>query len=389
MSTASAPIGLYIHVPFCKSKCAYCDFYSLAAQSGDKMDSYTAAAKAAVLRGGAKFPRRADTLYFGGGTPTLLGAERLGGLIAAARQGFALAPDAEVTVEMNPMGDEESQRGLLCALRAAGVNRLSVGLQSAAAAELELLGRRHTAAQAARAVEAAQAAGFANISLDLMLGIPRQTAASVENSVAFCAALGVSHISAYILKIEDGTAFAKNGTAAICPTDDEQAELYLLAVGLLAQNGYAQYEISNFAKAGCESRHNLKYWNGGEYLGIGPAAHSLMNGERFYYPRSLNGFIADSGAVLRENGDTPAAIEGLCGGAGADIEEYMMLRLRLASGLCFEELTALYPEADIDKIVKKAAPMVRAGLCRATKKALSLTAEGFLVSNAVILRLIP
>ncbi|MEG0017325.1 MAG: radical SAM family heme chaperone HemW [Hydrogenoanaerobacterium sp.] len=382
-----APMGLYIHVPFCVCKCPYCDFYSLAAQNDNKMDEYTAAVMAALFRASGKFKRSADTVYFGGGTPVLLGERRISKIIQGAHACFDICEDAEITIEMNPTGDKAVQEKLLQGFFAAGVNRLSVGLQSANADELLLLGRQHTAEQAAQTVKAAQSAGFDNISLDLMLGLPQQTVQSVKNSVDFCAELGVKHISAYILKIEEGTAFEKNNTAALCPSDDEQAELYLCAVKRLAEHGFLQYEISNFAKSGFESRHNLKYWTGEEYLGIGPSAHSMMNGERFYYKRSLNGFIADSAAVLREDDDKALLLEQLCGGAGAGAEEYIMLRLRLAQGLLLQELHRLYPQVQLLELIKKAEPMERAGLCNITKKAVCLTAKGFLVSNSVIARL--
>ncbi len=385
-----SPLGVYLHVPFCASKCPYCDFYSLA---GDEaaMDAYTAAALAGIDAAVRAFgPRRADTLYLGGGTPSLLGAARLGALIGRARSAFGLS-DAEVTVEVNPA---DGLRPLFDSLAAAGVGRLSMGLQSAVSAETAFLGRRHTPQQAAAAVRDARAAGIGNISLDLMLGIPQQTAESVEQSIDFCAALGVDHISAYLLKVEEGTPFARRGVAALCPDEDAQADIYLRAVELLGQRGYRQYEISNFARPGRESRHNLKYWNREDYLGIGPAAHGCVGGARYYFPRDLRGFVENPAAVLSERDDVPLALEAVAarsteGAAGPEaLGEYLMLRLRLAAGLDYREARARFPAFDPSPLPRAAAPMARAGLCRADENGIALTPRGFLVSNAVIARLL-
>ena len=279
--------GVYIHVPFCAAKCPYCNFYSVKAEES-LMDAYTEQICRALAASAERWQRRADTLYFGGGTPILLGARRIERIVSTARRHFGLQ-NAEITLEANPASTlEETLRDLF----AAGVNRLSFGMQSADEEELRILGRRHTAKEAARAVAHAQAAGFSNISLDLMLGIPQQTAQSVEKSIGFCAETGITHISAYLLKIEEGTPFDRNGVAARCPDPDEQAERYLQAVEALARHGFCQYEISNFAKPGFHSRHNCKYWLGAEYLGLGQAAHSMMDGRRFFFPWDLAGFLA-------------------------------------------------------------------------------------------------
>ena len=210
--------GIYIHVPFCAAKCPYCNFYSVKAEES-LMDAYTEQICRALEISAGRWQRRADTLYFGGGTPILLGSRRIGRILDTARRHFGLE-HAEITLEANPASTlEQTLRDLF----AAGVNRLSFGMQSADEEELQILGRRHTAKEAALAVEHAQAAGFSNISLDLMLGIPQQTAQSVEKSVSFCAETGVNHISAYLLKIEEGTPFDQNGGATRYPDPDEQS----------------------------------------------------------------------------------------------------------------------------------------------------------------------
>ena len=257
--------GVYIHVPFCAAKCPYCNFYSVKAEES-LMDAYTEQICRALAASAERWQRRADTLYFGGGTPILLGARRIERIVSTARRHFGLQ-NAEITLEANPASTlEETLRDLF----AAGVNRLSFGMQSADEEELRILGRRHTAKEAALAVAHAQAAGFSNISLDLMLGIPQQTAQSVEKSIGFCAETGITHISAYLLKIEEGTPFDRNGVAARCPDPDEQAERYLQAVEALARHGFCQYEISNFAKPGFHSRHNCKYLAGRGISGSRP-----------------------------------------------------------------------------------------------------------------------
>lgn len=393
--------GLYIHVPFCDGKCPYCDFYSLPADSA-AMDAYTERA-AQVMAGWAGapcisaknagnisccisppvgrgnttlFPANAcggniQTVYFGGGTPNLLGAERLARLLGSARENFPIAPDAEVTVEANPT---HVDRAFFADLRAAGFNRLSMGLQSANEEELALLGRQHTPADAARAVKDAQSAGFRNISLDLMLALPGGSQQKLKRSIDFAAGLGVQHISSYILKVEEGTAFARRGVAP--PEDDEAASQYLFCVEELARQGFAQYEISNFARPGLESRHNLTYWRGEEYLGVGPGAHSFWEGRRFYFPRDLRAFLAGCGTVPD--------------GEGGSFEEFAMLNLRLARGLVRADCAARFgPEGE-------AAFARMAGRAKACpprlvewdSQSLRFTPEGFLVSNALLLRLL-
>ncbi|WP_312643858.1 radical SAM family heme chaperone HemW [Hydrogenoanaerobacterium sp.] len=365
-------IGLYVHVPFCVSKCPYCDFYSVKADD-EAMDAYTAAVCACIDRFAQRYPYPADTLYFGGGTPILLGAARLATMIEHAQKGFGLQR-AEITIEANPYS---ALRQTLAELHSAGANRLSMGLQSAVTQELAFLGRGHTPDGAKKAVEDARVAGFDNISLDIMMGIPRQTAQSVERSIDFCADLNVEHISSYLLKVEEGTPFYERNILDICPDSDEQAEIYLHAVEYLAGRGYKQYEISNFARDGKVSRHNLKYWNCEEYIGIGPSAHSFIGGERRFYGRDLQGFIRTAGEVGWQFDEQ-----------GGDFEEYAMLKLRLASGLSFHELSWLYPEADVAAMIERAKPMQRSGLLTVTEYGISLTPQGFLVSNAVIAKLI-
>ncbi len=244
-------------------------------------------------------------------------------------------------------------------------------MQSANADELRALGRRHSAADALVTVEAARAAGIGNLSLDLMIGTPGQTADSLMRSVDFCVSLGAPHVSAYMLKIEEGTPFYRNGAAALCPDGDETAELYERLCERLECAELCRYEISNFARHGFESRHNLKYWRCEEYLGVGPAAHSFINGKRMYYPRSLDGFIAG------ENGGEP--LFDCCGGS---FEEYVMLRLRLREGLDPVEASRLYPENGLPE--DRLALLRSGGFIETGGGRVRLTTKGVLVSNEVI-----
>lgn len=370
-------IGLYIHIPFCNGKCPYCDFYSLCPTPGQTAD-YTAA----LLRALENLPAgaadcRVDTVYFGGGTPNLLGAEALCTLLDGVRRVFALAPDAEITLEANPGSITGEQ---LAALHRGGFNRLSLGLQSAHPAELALLGRKHTPQDVAEAVAAARAAGFENISLDLMLGTPGQTTQSALASADFCAALGAEHISAYLLKVEEGTPFARAGMEERIPDGDGMAERYLAVCEKLEQLGYRQYEISNFSRPGHESRHNTAYWLGTDYLGLGPAAHSLWRGQRWFFPRNLTAFLgAENPFALWQND-----------GEGGTREEFIMLRLRLREGFDLTELDRRWPGAadENHRLRRRLPPLVGAGLARLEGERLSLTPRGFLVSNAILAQLI-
>lgn len=358
------PIGLYLHIPFCVRKCPYCDFYSLHAEERI-MDTYVGILRKNLLAWGAKLNRPADTVYFGGGTPSLLGAPRLSALIKTAKTVFSVYGSAEITVECNP---EQCGEAFLAGLREAGVNRISIGMQSALKAERKILGRPDSSVE--KAVSAAKAAGFENISLDLMLGIPLQSLESVRESVDFCRESGVCHVSAYLLKIEKGTAFCESQGTLRLPDEEEVCGLYHEACGALEKAGFRQYEISNFAKPGWESRHNLKYWNAEEYLGLGPSAHSFIDGNRFYYPRNLHAYSVGSGVVPD--------------GSGGSFSEYAMLRLRLNDGLSEEAVRSRFGHG-IPSCVRRAAEKLNpAGLLIADSSGIRLTREGFLLSNAVI-----
>ncbi len=355
-------LGLYIHTPFCKSKCNYCDFYSFAAAKDD-LDSYTERVTDYLKKWGVRLGRPIDSLYLGGGTPTLLGGENIAKIIETAERSFGFM-DPEITLECNPADD---LRETLAAAKKAGVNRLSIGVQSANEDELSMLGRRHTSDDAKKTVNVARECGIDNISLDLMIGLPESSIEKLSNSIDFVCSLQPTHISVYILKIEEGTAFYKNCVAV--PSDEEIEKQYLFTVEKLESLGFLQYEISNFSKTGFESRHNLKYWNCEEYLGLGPAAHSYINGNRFYYPRDIKKFM-DGCEVMQD-------------GTGGDCDEYIMLRLRLSDGIIFSDYEKRFGAFPADKI-RKAETLSKHGLITFDNNGFRLTKKGFLLSNSVI-----
>lgn len=363
-------MGLYLHIPFCAKKCAYCDFYSAFAGE-NALDGYTEGLISQIKDLGGRLCRPLiDTVYFGGGTPSLLG-ERIIPVIGAVREAFRLAEGAEITLEINPAGESEK---ILSAAKKAGVNRLSIGAQSGDNTKLSLLGRTHTAEDTLNTVNAARKMGFKNISLDLMIGLPDSDINTLKADLDFVLSAEPDHISAYILKLEQNTLFYKKRESLNLPDEDETAEQYLYMCRYLEEKGFSHYEISNFAKPDFEGRHNLKYWNCEEYLGIGPSAHSFLKGERFYYPRDTRAFL---------RGEPPVS-----DGKGGDREEYIMLRLRLKEGLVFQKYRERFNE-DLPKGVKKAAlPLERAELLNSTDSGISLTDRGMLLSNSIITNLL-
>ncbi len=356
-------IGLYIHVPFCLSKCPYCDFYSVKPER-EATDGY----KKAVIRNLKRYTQAFsdicfDTVYFGGGTPILLHEEICEILDIA---GSHIAENAEITIEANPCITDADK---LCSLKRFGVNRVSFGLQSANDNELKTLGRLHNAADGEWAVYLAHKAGIDNISADIMTGIPCQTEKSLEKTLKAITSLPVSHISAYMLKIEPNTPFYNQ--KLVLPDENGYAELYLKTVNMLAENGFEQYEISNFAKENRLCRHNLKYWSCEAYIGIGPAAHSYFGGRRYYVTRDLTSFIKDE--IQNE-----AISDDNVGG----FDEWAMLKLRLTSGIDYK---TAYEKYGIDRhTFEKKCRLIPKNMYISDENGIRLTPEGFLVSNTVI-----
>lgn len=360
-------LGLYLHVPFCASKCHYCDFYSFAG-SAAQIDRYVAAVCREMERTAPLFSNRpVDTVYFGGGTPSLIGGTRLSTLLQAVRTGFNVTEDAEITVECNPdsMGTE-----LLEALQNAGVNRLSVGVQSAHDDELRMLGRRHTFAQAEQEIVRAKQMGFDNISLDLMYGLPEQTEEGFLQSVSALLKLEPAHLSCYSLKLEPGTPMAEQNP--VLPDGDAQADVYLKLCDTLEKAGYEHYEISNWAKPGRQSRHNSRYWKQSDYLGFGPGAHSCVGGKRFAYPDDLEVFC-----------DAPKTIEEEAVAGFPPHAEYIMLCLRTRAGISAKAFEAQFDRSFVP-YAERLYALQKLGLTKQTEDGWRLTDAGFLVSNLII-----
>ncbi len=363
--------GIYIHIPFCNSKCPYCDFYSYRCKEDERkryidalIDEITS-----LRRVGEYAPKEfsADTLYLGGGTPSVLKGEDLCRIIESAKERFNIKDDAEITVECNPNSDIES---LIPYFKKCGVNRVSLGMQSAVDTERRALGRQSDKKRIKEVIELLKENGIDNISLDIMLGIPSQTKESLKETLDFAINCNVKHISAYILKIEDGTFFDTHRERYDFPDEEAVCDLYTQCADTLEKAGFSHYEISNFAISGYESRHNTKYWELENYLGIGAAAHSFIDGKRFYFESDTEGFIKGNKVIF--DGD------------GGDGEEYIMLKLRLKKGLNIEELISLYGESPARKIIKKAPFLKEQGFVNFDGKNLSLTKKGFLLSNSII-----
>lgn len=363
-------IGIYIHIPFCIKKCPYCDFYSFSASQNDK-DSYLKAVLASLKDKSALVNDEVDTVYFGGGTPSTFGSKRIGAIISAIRENYNLSENAEITVECNP---SSVTKEFFFEIRSSGVNRISMGMQSAVDKERQYLGRISDKTQVENAIALCKSAGIDNISLDIMLGVPCQSMESLDESIDFLLNSGIKHISAYMLKIEEGTPFDKMKDSLILPNEDEVADMYLHTVERLNKAGFLQYEISNFALKGYESRHNLKYWHCEEYLGIGPSAHSFIGGKRLYYRRDFDAFIKGEDMLYD------------C--EGGDKDEYIMLCLRLNEGLNFKKYKNKFA-VDVEfSILKKAEKFQRAGFLEITNEGIALNEKGFLISNTIISELI-
>ena len=366
-------VGLYFHIPFCAGKCPYCDFYSVDAADG-LMDDYAKALDRHLREASAYLSNVVDTVYIGGGTPSLWGARRIDALLKRTRKLFSLSPKAEITLEVNP---DSAQPKDLERWRKSGVNRLSFGVQSTDDALLRQLGRGHNAQQAARAVAQAAEAGYDNLSVDLLYGLPGQTMEQWRQTLQTAAAWPVAHISCYALKVEKNTPLHKTWGSIPCIDDDLVADQYLLAVETLERLGFAQYEISNFAKPSRQSRHNLKYWTLEPFLGFGPSAHSDFGGLRYAYTRDLSAYI--DGVA----GGDPIVTESERIERHDRAVEYIMLGLRTTHGISEAEYIQKF-QASLDRPLALLAKWERYGLTRQENGRWKLTPKGFLVSNRLI-----
>ena len=374
--TNKTPLGLYIHVPFCRSKCQYCDFYSLTTKDDNLIDGYLDAICDHIKEAGALAPNyKVDTVYFGGGTPTFFGAEGMAIIMTTIRRNFDVVPDAEITFEANP--DSISDK-LLHRLYAEGFNRVSLGIQNDNDDMLRKLGRPHTYAQAVSAFHRIRKAGFRNVSVDLIYGLPGQTLHDWNETLDHVLMLNPEHISCYGLKVEEGTPLYDYKDFANLPDDDMQADMYLAAVETLRGRGFRQYEISNFCRKGLVSRHNMKYWVGGEYLGFGPSASSDFAGKRYTLVRDLPAYIRG----IREGGEVMEEIQEIPLRERAG--EYLMLRLRTSTGIQAGEYEKLFllPFAPLEDVLQKHRDLGYAAKNEEGRWA--LTPKGYLISNTII-----
>lgn len=375
-------IGLYIHIPFCQQKCLYCDFPSHANLAHLYQPYVAALCREISGWGGVLSGDVIDTIYIGGGTPTVLSADYLREILACVHTAFSIDENAEISIEANP-GTIDQEK--LLTLKTGGVNRISFGVQTFSDPLLQSIGRIHSAAQAVEAVQEAQKVGFRNINVDLMYGLPDQTLQQLEDSVVQAIELGVTHISAYGLKVEDGTPFAVLNLEGrlMLPDEDIDEAMYQLTTEFLPKNEFMRYEISNFSKVGYECRHNLKYWRYRSYLGVGAAAHSFLQKER----------ISNVGDVAQyikcvESGNSPIEIK-----ETPEIEvamaEYVFLALRTVEGLEVQEFNAYFSrnffrqyENILSKLVDQKLIIVRANQ-------IYLTVVGMKYGNVVFRAFLP
>ena len=367
------PIGIYVHIPFCKRKCNYCDFCSVCAD-GDIMNRYTEALCDEISRFGARKKAPVNTVFFGGGTPSLLSGEAFLKIMNAIRESFEILPSAEITAEVNPGTVTEEK-----ALFDIGFNRISIGLQSIHENELKILGRIHNFDEFADSYRLAREFGIDNINIDLMYGIPEQTMESFEKTLCRVLSLTPEHISLYGLILEVGTPLFNKKDEISFPPEDTECDMYYLAARMLSEAGYSHYEISNYARADKECRHNLKYWRCDEYIGVGLAAYSYLDGYRYgntdvaaeYFNLDRTKYVTE---VKLDNSDMAY--------------EYVMLGFRLKEGISLSEYKRLF---GIDFLVgreEKISSFIKAGYLAHSSDRLSLTESGFYVSNSIINELI-
>ncbi|AWB81460.1 coproporphyrinogen III oxidase [Corynebacterium yudongzhengii] len=364
--------GLYLHVPFCASRCGYCDFNTYTPGelgTSASQASYFEALRKELEMAASQVNRPAQTVFFGGGTPSLLGAEALAGILDVVRGTIGLSDNAEITTESNP---ESTSPEFFATLLDAGFNRISLGMQSASPQVLKVLERRHTPGRAVAAAREARAAGFTHVNLDMIYGTPTETDDDVRRTLDAILDTGVDHVSAYSLIVEDGTAMARKVRRGELPAPDEDtyADRYALIDKALTDAGFRWYEVSNWAHDGGECEHNLIYWRGGHWWGAGPGAHSSVDGRRFYnvkHPARYHALLDEGHLPIADSEDL----------TDADLHtEALMLGLRLREGVPLSWIGEGAREV-VDK-------HVRAGLMRVTDGRLAVTEAGRLLADGLI-----
>ncbi len=366
--------SLYLHIPFCRSKCRYCDFASFASLGCLEREAYLSALASEIR----SLPEgELDTLYFGGGTPSLLTAEELRRLLNAVRERFSFAHDIEITMEMNP--GTVTERSLF-EYRELGINRASVGVQSFVDRELSALGRIHSAEDACSALRALRGAGYRNVSLDLMYGIPHQTEQSFFESLDIALSFSPEHLSVYGLILEEGTPFYELRAELPLPGEDAEFAMYMMAAEHLQASGYLHYEVSNYARPGAFSRHNMTYWLGNPYYAAGLAAASFCDGVRRTNTSDLAAYIASP---------LDACAEEIVLTREDAAFEYMMLHLRLGTGIDEREFSTRFGAPFRVRYEEVLAPYVQAGHVIFTERNTALSDTGLYLSSAILTDLLP
>ena len=392
---APRKLGLYIHIPFCRTKCLYCDFCSFVSRDTTEQEEYVQALLREIKARGTK-EYLVDTVYFGGGTPSILNVEQITRILNALRENFVLCENVEITLECNPTtvkrdvedvvpygegrtpnGRPYGVGGYFEELRRIGVNRLSIGIQSAVDGELKLIGRRHTFEEARRTFFDARESGFDNISVDLMFGIPSQTVDSLKYSIGEILKLGAEHISIYSLQLEEGTPLYRMREKYDLADDDKVADMYETVVSMMREAGYLHYEISNFAKDGKESRHNSKYWRLDEYLGLGLAAHSDFFGKRIENTRDIKRYI--SGECVEKEAEISLSEREF---------EFIMLGLRTKEGISKAEFLSRFGINFDDKYGEKVKKLEKFDYFLQNGQILALNERGFEVSNMILAQIL-
>ena len=380
------PLSIYIHIPFCVRKCLYCDFLSAPA-SGETMEAYASCLCREIEAAGKLYPdHEVRTVFFGGGTPSILKKERICQILEALRRAFSLAEDAEITIEVNP-GTVDADK--LAAYYAAGINRLSIGVQSLQGNELQALGRIHSTEDFFQTYSVAIKSGFNNINVDLMSAIPEQTLESCQDTLRQLLSLDrpPSHISAYSLIIEEGTPFYEN--TPVLPDEEMDRLFYKITNDILKAAGYHRYEISNYAREGCECRHNRVYWERGEYLGFGIGAASLMQETRFSNIRDLQTYLKLLSGEAADRPSTGQLMEHLRQEVShlterEQMEEFMFLGLRLTEGVSKKRFFKTFGKKFTDVYPGISEKLIREGLLVQEGDRLKLTELGLDVSNRVM-----
>ena len=367
-------LGIYIHIPFCAGKCSYCDFYSLDGCDGLMPKYQQALIKHIIETAPQMEPYYIDTVYFGGGTPSYYGAKYICELFNTLKRSAKVLRSAEVTVEVNP--DSVTKEDLRM-MRSEGINRLSMGVQSANDDILKLIGRRHNFRQAEQAMKMARSEGFDNISIDLIYGLPTQSRNDWADTLFKALAMHPQHMSCYGLKIEEGTPIEKYKGTDSLPSDDEQADMYLYMTDILQHYDYDQYEISNFAIEGYESKHNLKYWRLDDYMGFGPGAHSCVGNLRYSVKSDLEGYISGvmNGTEIIDEYEHIGSLERAA--------EYIMLGMRTVRGISKREYFKVY-KSGFDRMEYLLSEYQKKGWTRYNNGRWSFTSSGFLLSNILI-----